>query len=63
MSDIYSDAHRALQEQFDTVRLADRVVEAVVRPEIPSDTKAFIDSRDMFFLTSVDHRGYPPCSY
>ena len=63
MSDIYSDAHRALQEQFDTVRLADRVVEAVVRPEIPNDTKAFIESRDMFFLTSVDHRGYPTCSY
>jgi hypothetical protein len=63
MSEIYGDSHRALQEQFDTVRLADRVVDAVVRPEVPGDTKAFIESRDMFFLTSVDHRGYPTCSY
>jgi uncharacterized protein len=63
MSEIYSDSHRALQEQFDTVRLADRVEEAIVRPEIPGDTKAFIESRDMFFLTTVDHRGYPTCSY
>lgn len=63
MSEIYSDSHRALQEQFDTVRLADRVEEAIVRPEIPGDTKAFIETRDMFFLTTVDHRGYPTCSY
>lgn len=23
----------------------------------------FIESRDMFFLTTIDHRGYPTCSY
>jgi uncharacterized protein len=63
MSAIYSESHRALQEQFDTVRLADRVVDAVVRPELPAETKAFIESRDMFFLTTIDHRGYPTCSY
>jgi len=63
MSEIYSDKHRALQETYDTVRLADRIEEIIVRPEVSSDHKAFIESRDMFFLTSVDHRGYPTCSY
>ena len=63
MSDIYSEQHRALQRKFDTVRLADRVDEVVVRPELADDQKAFIESRDMFFLTSIDHRGYPTCSY
>lgn len=63
MSEIYSQEHRALQQMFDTSRLADRVEELVVRPELPDDAKAFIESRDMFFLTSVDHRGYPTCSY
>jgi len=63
MSEIYSQQHRALQQMFDTSRLADRVEELVVRPEIPDDSKAFIESRDMFFLASVDHRGYPTCSY
>jgi predicted pyridoxine 5'-phosphate oxidase superfamily flavin-nucleotide-binding protein len=63
MSEIYSPEHRALQQMFDTSRLADRVEELIVRPEIPDDSKAFIESRDMFFLTSVDHRGYPTCSY
>ena len=63
MSGIYSPEHRALQEMFDTSRLADRVEELVVRPEIADDSKAFIESRDMFFLASVDHRGFPTCSY
>lgn len=63
MSEIYSEKHRALQETYDTVGLADRIEEIIVRPEVSSDHKAFIESRDMFFLTSVDHRGYPTCSY
>jgi predicted pyridoxine 5'-phosphate oxidase superfamily flavin-nucleotide-binding protein len=63
MTEIYSRSHRALQQAFDTIRLADRIDELVVRPELGADQKAFIESRDMFFLTSVDHRGYPTCSY
>jgi predicted pyridoxine 5'-phosphate oxidase superfamily flavin-nucleotide-binding protein len=62
MSKIYSTEHRALQEAFDTTQLADRL-EEMARPELASDQKSFIESRDMFFLTSVDHRGYPTCSY
>ncbi len=62
MSELYSTAHRALQQTFDTTRLADRL-EAMARPELAGDLKAFVESRDMFFLTSVDHRGYPTCSY
>src|SRR3984893_10413249 len=62
MSEIYSEKHRALQQRFDTSRLADRL-EQLAQAKIPADTKAFIESRDMFFLTSVDHRGYPTCSY
>ena len=63
MSDVYAPEHRALQDAFDTRRLADRVDELVVRPELSGDQKAFIETRDMFFLTTVDHRGYPTCSY
>lgn len=63
MSAIYGENHRALQEMFDTRRLADRLETAIVRPEIPRDHRAFIESRDMFFLASIDHRGFPTCSY
>ena len=63
MSAIYGEKHRALQEMFDTTRLADRIEGAIVRPDIPREHQAFIESRDMFFLASVDHRGFPTCSY
>jgi predicted pyridoxine 5'-phosphate oxidase superfamily flavin-nucleotide-binding protein len=63
MTEIYGEQHRTLQKSFDTVQLADRVKELIVLPEIPDDHKSFIESRDMFFLTTVDHRGYPTCSY
>jgi predicted pyridoxine 5'-phosphate oxidase superfamily flavin-nucleotide-binding protein len=62
MSEIYGTGHRLLQQAFDTTRLADRL-EQIAVPKLADDQKAFIESRDMFFLTSVDHRGYPTCSY
>ena len=37
--------------------------EIIVVPEITDEHKPFIESRDMFFLTTIDHRGYPTCSY
>ncbi|MGD0961837.1 MAG: pyridoxamine 5'-phosphate oxidase family protein [Methylomonas sp.] len=63
MNEIYGEQHRALQKSFDTVQLADRIKELIVLPEIPENHKNFIESRDMFFFTTVDHRGYPTCSY
>ena len=63
MNKLYGEQHRALQQSFDTVQLADRVKELIVLPEIPEMHQGFIESRDMFFLTTVDHRGYPTCSY
>lgn len=63
MTNLYGEQHKKLQNQFDTVQLADRVKDLIVLAEIPDIHKAFIESRDMFFLTTIDHRGYPTCSY
>jgi uncharacterized protein len=63
MSRLYGPVHRALQNRFDTRRLADNVEERLVRTEIPADHKAFIESRDMFFLSTIDHEGRPTVSY
>jgi uncharacterized protein len=63
MSALYGPVHRALQERFDTRRLADNVEKRVVLPNIPPEHKAFIESRDMFFLSTVDHQGRPTVSY
>ena len=63
MSRLYGDQHRALQDRFATRKLADRVEEAVVKTAIGKGDKAFIESQDMFFLSSIDHQGRPTVSY
>ncbi len=63
MSDLYGSQHLALQQSFDTDRLADRVKNLIVQREIAEEHRGFIESRDLFFLTTIDHRGYPTCSY
>jgi predicted pyridoxine 5'-phosphate oxidase superfamily flavin-nucleotide-binding protein len=52
-----------LQDRFDTRRLADNVEARLVLTEIPAEHKAFIESRDMFFLSTIDHEGRPTVSY
>jgi predicted pyridoxine 5'-phosphate oxidase superfamily flavin-nucleotide-binding protein len=63
MSTIYGEQHRAIQQAFDSESLADRLSELIVASEIAEEHKRFIESRDLFFLSTVDHRGYPTCSY
>ena len=63
MSRLYGPNHRSLQDRFDTRRLADNVEERVVLTKIPAGHKVFIESRDMFFLSTIDHQGRPTVSY
>ena len=63
MSRLYGDNHRALQEQFDSLRLADAIEKVAMETEVVGPHKDFIESRDMFFLSSVDHKGRPTVSY
>jgi hypothetical protein len=63
MSRLYGPGHRALQDAFESRPLADRIEAIGMKTEITDLEKAFIESRDMFFLTSVDDRGRPTVSY
>ncbi len=63
MASLYADAHRALQEEFGTVKLANRLDTDWVHETIQPDEAAFIGSRDMFFLSTVDPDGMPTVSY
>ncbi|ABE50769.1 pyridoxamine 5'-phosphate oxidase family protein [Methylobacillus flagellatus] len=63
MSEFYGAQHRQWQEHFDGVAMADRVRELIVLPSIPEEHAGFIGSRDFFFLSTIDHRGFPTCSY
>lgn len=63
MGEFYGQQHQAMQALFSTSELAKRVQQNIVVTEFAEEHKAFIESRDMFFLTTIDHRGYPTCSY
>jgi hypothetical protein len=60
---LYHEGSRHFQDLFGTRRLADRLDERIVVAQIDDEDKQFIESRDMFFLASVDARGYSNCSY
>ncbi len=63
MSLEYSPSARALQDRFDTRRLADRLAEVKVHHEFTPQDRQFIERLDMFFLATVDEAGQPTCSY
>ncbi len=63
MSRLYGDSHRTLQDQFDTRPLADRIESIAASTAIGASERAFIESLDMFFLSSIDHQGRPTVSY
>lgn len=63
MSLTYSSASRALQDTFDTRRLADRIADVKVHDRFTEDDRRFIERLDMFFLATVDAAGQPTCSY
>jgi uncharacterized protein len=60
---IYGQQHRAVQDAFETRKLADRIEEIIIQPQVDDMAKAFIESRDMFFLSTVDHMNRPTVSY
>ena len=60
---MYHEECRKLQDQFDTRRLADRLVERLVRPTFSEEDRTFIESQRMFFLATTDADGFPDCSY
>jgi len=60
---MYHEESRKLQDQFDTRRLADRLVEMLVRPVFNQEDREFIEGQRMFFLATTDADGFPDCSY
>ena len=63
MSRLYGEQHRKLQDDFGTRKMADRVEELVCRTEFDDDVKAFVESAEMFFLSTIDHQGRPTVSF
>src|ERR671926_1989745 len=59
----YHGGSRELQDEHDTRRLADRLLERKVHEEITDEDRAFIERLDCFFLATADELGRPTCSY
>jgi hypothetical protein len=54
---------RALQDRFDTRRIADRIDDLLVHDTISAQDQRFIERLDMFFPATADEQGRPDCSY
>lgn len=63
MKSMFHESSRALQDRFDTRRLADRIEGRLVHDELGDGDQAFIKGVDMFFLATADAEGKPNCSY
>jgi len=60
---MFHSGNRDLQAQFESTKLADRLVEKLWRDRFKDDDKAFIESANFFFLASADAEGRPDCSF
>lgn len=63
LSDFYHSGHRQLQEEFQSIALADRLRDIIVRPTLDENAKAFIKAQNHFYLTTVDLNGFPTVSH
>lgn len=60
----YTESQKQVQSTFDSRRLAERLEEAIVTDEIvPELHQPFIESRDFFFLATVNAQGEPTVSH
>jgi predicted pyridoxine 5'-phosphate oxidase superfamily flavin-nucleotide-binding protein len=63
MNEFYREHHRQFQDRYGTRRLADAQTRLIYHDTVTDEDRAFIESRDMFFLSTVDEQGWPTVSY
>jgi predicted pyridoxine 5'-phosphate oxidase superfamily flavin-nucleotide-binding protein len=60
---LYHEGSRALQDRFDSRRIADRLEEVNVTATFSDTHREIIDSAPMFWLATADADGFPDVSY
>lgn len=63
VSRLYHDGSRALQDEFDSRRLADHWEGKITRDLFTEGDREFIESALFFFLATADAAGRPDCSF
>lgn len=58
----YNDYSRKLQEQFDSVRLADQLEKTRKHSSLTVDDRVIIENAAFFFIATTDADGQPDCS-
>ncbi|MFK8048391.1 MAG: pyridoxamine 5'-phosphate oxidase family protein [Halioglobus sp.] len=61
--DFYTKPQQKLQDQFESRALANAAEQAIVSNELDEMHRGFIESRDFFFLSTVNAEGCPTVSY
>ncbi|EED36487.1 pyridoxamine 5'-phosphate oxidase family protein [Luminiphilus syltensis NOR5-1B] len=59
----YTQSQKSMQAQFESEPLAASVEAAIVRDELDDMHRSFIETRDFFFLSTVDSEGCPTVSH
>ena len=62
-SSMYHAGSRAVQDRFNSRRIADRLEQVTVHDELSGSDTEFIRGASMFFLATTDADGWPDCSY
>ena len=63
MAEFFNEQARYFQDKLGTRALADRIHNFVVHDRLTEEEVAFIESRDFFYISTVDGDGFPQCSY
>ena len=63
MTDAYDPGSRALQDRYDTRRLADKLHDMFRSRWTLEEVRPFLEAAPMFFLATADQAGHPQCSY
>ncbi|MCB0965519.1 MAG: pyridoxamine 5'-phosphate oxidase family protein [Ilumatobacter sp.] len=61
--ELYGDGARALQDEFDSRRLADALQAFTVHPELTDDDIALIRAQSTVWVSTIDADGWPDVSY
>src|SRR2546421_29416 len=60
---LYHEGNRALQDRFDSRRIADRLEQVTLHDWFTDDNRDFVTRCAMFFLATADAQGQPDVSY
>jgi predicted pyridoxine 5'-phosphate oxidase superfamily flavin-nucleotide-binding protein len=60
---LYGDGARALQDEFDSRRLADRLHDLTLHSELTDDDIELVRSQSTVWISTVDDHGWPDVSY